>query len=757
MKTRRLPLLLLAVLLILDLFAGCSGKDTKPVHREYTGILTNVFRPVPFEMPEGWEQTALFPPVYDPGTGEYRVLASRRTETEDADGTIRVTVDYAVVTVSLPPAGEEEAGSPVKIAQLPPVEGFRMASGAFGPDFAVWLTREDAGFTLHVFDPDAGTETTLADAQNFFPDPAGFFPQNVAVNGEGVIAVASERDVCLFGRDLRFLVSASARRYVNSLAASEDGRFWVYSEGTLSPLDETGMGNPIQMSRDWSMICGGHGYPLFACSSGGVYGFDPEAADSEPALLCDLYNSDLSGYSFFGMPDADTALFSGGLFRRAPDMDLSKIDVIEIASAEGDGFGLAALITAFNRSHETARILFTDYAQYNTETEPDAGTVRLGTDLAAGLIRPDIVIGRTWSGPMRLVYSDSLWRDLTPFMETDPLVTPDNLLGAVRSTFSTPDGGFWAVPFDYYLSLLVSGEDHGVGEGKCWTLSEFLDYAENLPADTLLMENLIGKNFLSRILPRDGMKQFFDPSRGVCDFENPDFIRLLEYCRTLPADESELARRYPEVASASRQEIYRLYQEGKIALFSGSAAENTFYLRYCKLWGGWDWHAVGYPAPEGGGISVSAGPVAALTKYSEKPELAWEFLRTVFEMNDSMTQYGNLPLLRSTWDRMAVEIENTVTAAHYDGSTESRPKDSDPLPTLDSPGVLVEAGPAETAKILAVLDSACVPIMEGMPDEVFEIVDEEFSSYIAGVSGAADCAKKIQSRVKIWMGEHSGK
>ena len=178
-----------------------------------------MFRPVPFEMPEGWEQTALFPPVYDPGTGEYRALASRRTETEDADGTIHVTVDYAVVTVSLPPAGEEgEAGT--QIARLPPIEGFRMASGAFGPDFAVWLTREDAGFTLHVFDPDAGTETTLADAQNFFPDPAGFFPQNVAVNGEGVIAVASERDVCLFGRNLKFLVSASARRYVNSLAAS---------------------------------------------------------------------------------------------------------------------------------------------------------------------------------------------------------------------------------------------------------------------------------------------------------------------------------------------------------------------------------------------------------------------------------------------------------------------------------------------------------------------------------------------------------
>ena len=53
MKTRRLPLLILAVLLTLNLFAGCSGKDTKPVHREYTGILTNVFRPVPFEMPEG--------------------------------------------------------------------------------------------------------------------------------------------------------------------------------------------------------------------------------------------------------------------------------------------------------------------------------------------------------------------------------------------------------------------------------------------------------------------------------------------------------------------------------------------------------------------------------------------------------------------------------------------------------------------------------------------------------------------------------
>jgi len=47
-----------------------------------------------------------------------------------------------------------------------------------------------------------------------------------------------------------------------------------------------------------------------------------------------------------------------------------------------------------------------------------------------------------------------------------------------------------------------------------------------------------------------------------------------------------------------------------------------------------------------------------------------------------------------------------------------------------------------------------IPLSTTIPQEVTDIVNEEISSYLAGVNTAADCAKVIHSRVGIWLSEH---
>ena len=41
-----------------------------------------------------------------------------------------------------------------------------------------------------------------------------------------------------------------------------------------------------------------------------------------------------------------------------------------------------------------------------------------------------------------------------------------------------------------------------------------------------------------------------------------------------------------------------------------------------------------------------------------------------------------------------------------------------------------------------------------LPPEVNELIREEISAYLGGVGTAEECAKKIQSRVSIWLAEN---
>ncbi len=51
-------------------------------------------------------------------------------------------------------------------------------------------------------------------------------------------------------------------------------------------------------------------------------------------------------------------------------------------------------------------------------------------------------------------------------------------------------------------------------------------------------------------------------------------------------------------------------------------------------------------------------------------------------------------------------------------------------------------------------DNAGEPFTDAFPPELYEIVKEEIDEYLAGMGTPEDCAKKIQSRVSIWLAEH---
>ena len=207
-----------------------------------------------------------------------------------------------------------------------------------------------------------------------------------------------------------------------------------------------------------------------------------------------------------------------------------------------------------------------------------------------------------------------------------------------------------------------------------WTLEDFLDFAESLPEDTMLLENLTQGNW-SMLFSSDSLGGFIDRGAGTCSFDSPEFVRFLNWLKTLPKDRAEMQKRYPEIMNADQSERIRFYQEGKIALYARWIVDISDLFTLDAQWGTPDWLPIGSPVPEGRvGIDISPLNVITATRYCAEPELAWAFIRSVFESISGTIRGGTLPVMKSSFDAQAEQMMKTERAVYYDGSGEVKLK-----------------------------------------------------------------------------------
>ena len=624
----------------------------------------------------------------------------------------------------------------------------------------VYLVSERANhgeMTLISHDLLTGEEKSLVHAQDFLPSLAAgpyAYVSALTVDAEGRIAIASENEISVFDVDLLFQYSVSTPQHFDSLVALSDGRFWISMNQSIVPVEESGLGGKVSLPNAWGRVTAGNGYDFFASTPTGVYGANFTNGQIEYELLMDYMNSDCAGLLFLGAADPDTLIFSDGIYRHAEDIDLSSIRTLELATAKSLDMGLPARIIDFNRAHDDARIVLRDYSVYQTDSDPDGAIRTLSMDIATGILKPEIVIGNPDASYMRYVYDETLWIDLAPFMKDDPMVNQDNVIGAVWNSFSV-DGKIWGLPAGYVIGKILTTTSAVVGRDMSrWTLGEFLDFAENLPEDTMLLENLTQANW-SMLFSSDSLAGFIDGDAGTCSFDSPEFVRFLNWLKTLPKDKAEMQKRYPEILNADKSERFRFYQEGKIALYARWVVDISDLFTLDAQWGTSDWLPIGSPVPEGhAGIDISPLNVITATRYCAELELAWTFIRSVYESFNDTIRGGTLPVMKSSYDAQAEQMMKTERAVYYDGSEEVKLKsEGEPL-TLRKPGMLLDFTEETSEKLKNILDTSGSPVMESVPNEIDEIIREEISAFLADATSAEDCAKKIQSRVSLWLAEH---
>ena len=158
------------------------------------------------------------------------------------------------------------------------------------------------------------------------------------------------------------------------------------------------------------------------------------------------------------------------------------------------------------------------------------------------------------------------------------------------------------------------------------------------------------------------------------------------------------------------------------------------------------------------GSKLASTTTAVITKYAENLDAAWEAMKAILDP-DGVEYYDGIPILRSTFDQMVEEYYSYRFEFYYDGSASwgtydpDNPDDQRTTEDLDRPGVVTYFTKEDADRIKAFLDEPVSPVGGALNEEVSAIIREEVSAFLGGSVDAAGCAKRIQSRVSIWLAE----
>ncbi len=784
-RIRRLSALLLCVLLPLSALSGCrrtegDGQKPSPVGQDASsavsaGVLTHVFRPQTFELPEDCSLNTQVTPRYDPDTGVLTCLVSRITVREDGDENQQASGPVTLIVETGPEGVVSET-------ELVLQEEEYMSCGLFTDGGLLCLTV--------TFDPEQGKErfrlqsrsysgeilAERADADTLFEEAGArgwFHIDRMAVDGAGNVCLSSEREAVVLTPELEKAFSVTVQDWIGNMAADGEGQVWITgffggAQG-MAPIDPASrsLGDPVELPNGVNELFFGPGHSVYYRGEDGLYFADmgEDGRLGKEELFFNFLNSDLSrdtasvlavyGPEAVLLSDRGGGSYAPALYRKAADVDLSAVTVLRIAFAGQPEYFVPGKIVAFNRSHEGVRIVTENYRSESAEDWYD-GERRLVMEMTAGGSRPDIAV-LTQSGPaLSGIVKQGLFADLNPFTEKPGLLNRDNIMGCVRRTFTDGEGRLFGLTRSFSLRTVITTDALlGKYAGRnSWTPEELLDFAGSLPADRLLMEGLTRESAASMLLGAEGYAAFVSEDGRSCSFDSELFIRYLRYIASLPTQEEYGAHPPIDGLDADYSERYRLYHEGKIVLKQKTMHALVDFLGAELDFGTKDWRLIGQPTAGDCGTAIRTDYVYVITAEDEaRAALAWEALETIFEPDEFRGGWG-IPGLVSEFEK---EVEDYYTfdfSFTYSGGASWGTKDPDRDRTPDEPGIVTEFTEEDERRIRDVLDNRCgIPFSLTADEDVTIIVDEEISYFLGGVGTAEDCAKKIQSRVSILLAE----
>ena len=761
MKLRRMTALVLVCVLLLPL-VGCGKEENgENPPAESSNIKTNIFNGTELNLPKGIELLTWIQPYWDADAQTLTCVGSEQRVSEDVSDAF-IT---AYSLVSLSPDGTSS------------VTGIGLAEGDF-IEYGTVLAGESV-FTVRSADgsrrvlclsTDSGEGKYSDDVRTFFSSSSASVIDATRDTDGDFVLLSGDDTLLVIAPDwsIRCALSVPANGASVSLATSADGNVYVVctqlgaQEMRFYQLrkDQSELSDAVSVPG--AQIAFGSGFDYCYSTEEGIYG--KNIPDDLPELLVDYQNSgiQMALSTLWCAADRDTMFFlrfdpmnftqTPVLYQRGEDVELSSSTILRVGMANNISlpYMMKAAIADFNQTHYDCQIEIDEY------DASDGGIDRLTLDIVTGIYQPDILIGYSSARYLTTSVEKGYYRDLRPYLENDDLINPGNLFDSVERAFDDGKGGIWGLTANITLDMLIAErENSGVlADRGYYTGTELLDYIDTLPDGAEFLAGMTQEKAVLLLFGKGGCYEFIDGD--TCSFDSPEFVRYLQYVKSLLTEEE-----YQTVslyAGLDPMEISKARQDGKIIAVDTYINSIESFVQHEIFFGTKDWIPIGYPVAEeraGAGIQVSSLYAFLITSFCEKPDLAWELLRSFFTDEDGQS---GLPALKSQFRSQAEPFLAMEYVWYYDYGGISRKKRADAAFTeadLERPGIITDFTEEDYERYATMVDGAGQSILEQIRNkEIGDIIKEELSAFLGGVGSPEDCAKKIQSRVGIWLAEH---
>ena len=359
---------------------------------------------------------------------------------------------------------------------------------------------------------------------------------------------------------------------------------------------------------------------------------------------------------------------------------------------------------------------------YTAEAGGEANArLRLNTELGSGggpdmICFPNAVTEDI--GPLNYVVR-GMFEDLTPWIDAE--IGRSNLM--VWDALSEY-GGVYVIS-DGFSCKGMKGLREVFGDAGGWTIQDYLDMEASLEPWQDMCYHMDPAYFVE-MLSRRYMRTAIDWESGTCDFDNPEFIALLEAAARVKEDRTAEHESLESFETAwSRMGRGQLM----VSFTSFSDTDLTNGPNFDNYYTGKEVTYFGCPSTDGeDGLFVEMDFALGICVNSEHKEACWDFVR------DMLLNSGHPTLPRMGLPLYRPAFEAALASCTGEESTQLHSEE-------------------EVEKYRAFIESAdSLSLYDG---RALAIIMDEANAFLSGGQSAGQAAKLIQERMSIYVAEQS--
>lgn len=553
-------------------------------------------------------------------------------------------------------------------------------------------------------------------------------------------------------------------RYYERVIPAEPGQLYViyrdendwskmytafYDLETDAVSGQENMPSMVRTGWDYNVMTKGFSTDLLYTTESGISTY--KAGDAESKTKMDFVNSDLYIFQFYMVLELSEESFLGvyteswdsevkaGIFTYVrPEDIVDKKTMVLAGSYIPDD--TKKRVIEYNRNNQEYRIVIKNYNQYSSEENEWMGAVtQLNNDIISGRM-PDILLGNS-SLPIENYISKGLIADIGKLIEKDEELSQVEFLQNIFEAYTVKGKLYYVIP-DFYVNTMVAKDSLTSGIDN-WNMDEMERVLAGMGENAMAFGETTRSSFMYSVMAYCG-NEFVDLSTGKCSFNSENFIRMLEFAKTLP-EEINYDNKGDDMYWDNYWENYQSqYRENRTLLMHCYISGFEYLVQSVKGYFGDDFAFVGFPTDNGGGSYIDCNNPYVLSAKSSNLDEAWNFVR--YYLCEEYQKDLRLPVRKELF----LENAKRMMERPYWEDEEGNREYYDYETWINGEPVKLE--PFTEEQMNRVTDFIqSVNSRYYYDREVMKIMEEEMEAFFSGQKSAAEVADIIQRRAQIYV------